>query len=872
MANRVEKAGSFYQRLDQRQIATATKRLFDAGVKSEKLKPEHLVVYKNACKALEKIQTPRCYINPYVAKLINNGCSPDQLQTFVDSALVNLKREWDLDTLSEYFKNLLKARPNEDEWRIYKEAITSHIKQKWFLTGLIGSLIDLVKSKPNKKERELYEDILSYYKKHCLPDLEKMTSFFASLVKARPNEDEYQLLNDSLNYQKTHKRRLSDLIWGFGLFASVSPTQEERKIFKELLDYYMDKERKWDIGHLSLCFGHLVKSKPTEQDLEIYKGAINLFKEDAFYLNEFTLGFSELVEAKASPLIYELFITAFNYGKDIGDELFIIKDSCRQLAMLNPPRATIRNSIEAIKKRLVKSDKELLKLVGETAVHSSICALVSNSPDSLVETARDTVRDVGEGDSPPYSFHDEKNKIRPEVQKMYNQTLGVYRRAFNVHHGFSSLTFDTKRPPNKEPALLMRFGRDVGRNVEYINARDVNLFPGRGLIISGLIPHKIFAADSNAIVADEDPYKKYKDAWGWAKGVFDDLPKTKFIFTRGFIALSVNDSKYELTDINGKKVNYSYVVFNDHHHNYENAVAFLVPTELLEKKMSGVTIPYSEYNGPSTKHVDINDVGFKIEDLILDARTIPANVLNIGWGSNLSGGLCNSYPLDSMPYHSWEIKERKKGATCDVYGHVHKSYLNGIYVDQINRTHEKRFQPLIDAHNQVFEVTSNYQNLLDLFRIAFALWHKGQTLGEEISPFDESFDDLFEKPKFNLEDQLLERNTGEDAASNINSSRMLVEAYKWHQIGKSETFNRNDFPILVKANALDWWGKPDSPFYLDTFDMAIDLKEKEKIILPDDSNGLGSEEAFVWTNQILPYASGTLSDVRFYDRRDLGIK
>lgn len=874
MSTKVRKVDEFYQKLSDRRLATASKQLINAGVNTEKLKPEHIKVYSEAVRSLEKIKAPRCYVNPYVAQMIDKGCSADELETFLSSAIVHSKRNWNLSDLSKAFNKLLEHIQSKDEWEISKEVLNTYVNRGWCLTPLVNVLTKLVSAKPKPTEWELYKDILAYSKKNQLSDLVETTGRFADIVEVEFSENELKQLKELVEYQKNLRRNLSGVIHGFYNLTGSRPNEEAWEIFNNLINYYKTPERKWDIGPLMNSFAELALSKPTKDDLEVYIKALENFKEYDFNINNFTSGFAGLVAFKAPLLIFELFITAstFHSKFEEDDTWEFINGCCIGLATQNPPRATIRNYIQAVKDGHIKTAEDSKRLLGEIAVHSSICSLVKSTEDEVKDSARETIMYIGDSDSPPYVVYDEKRNVNPQAQKTYGETLSVYRRAVDAHHGFSALTFDTKRSPTKEPALLARFGKDVARSIEYINARDINQFPGRGFVISGLMPERVFVPDEIYFLRGDDPFQKYKSAWSFASEVFDDLPKTKFIFTRGFIAISCEGSKYKLKDVNGREVNYSYVVFNDHHHNYDNNVAFLVPTEVLDKKLKDVTIPYGDYVGPSTKYKDVNEVSIKIEDLILDARVIPANVLNLGWGSNIGGGLCNAYPPSSSPFHLWEKREIKQEAFTDFYGHVHKSYINGVYEEKMTRKHERRLSSLREAHNQVYQVTNSYQNLLDLFRIAFALWHKGQTLGEEISPFDESLDNLFERPKPQIEEQPFIKSSTEDASLNINSLRMLTEAYKWHQASEGRKFSKNDFPVLVTARTLNWWTKPDSPFYLDTFDMTISLEDKEKISLPQDSNGMGFDEAFTWTNHIMPYAMGAAKDLRFYDRRDLGIE
>ena len=163
----------------------------------------------------------------------------------------------------------------------------------------------------------------------------------------------------------------------------------------------------------------------------------------------------------------------------------------------------------------------------------------------------------------------------------------------------------------------------------------------------------------------------------------------------------------------------------------------------------------------------------------------------------------------------------------DIFGHAHKGIIRGEYTGEFSQEWDEAMIPLREAHWQIYNISTRYQNLLDLFRIAFAMWRK--------------------------EDPM----------------RMFKEAYKWHSAKKEGKDDRNYFPALVIHDTLDYWTVPESPILVDTFDMSLRIGDK-KISL--NTGGIGDYEKYIWLNEILPLAKDSGKDIRFYSREDVGLE
>ena len=104
-------------------------------------------------------------------------------------------------------------------------------------------------------------------------------------------------------------------------------------------------------------------------------------------------------------------------------------------------------------------------------------------------------------------------------------------------------------------------------------------------------------------------------------------------------------------------------------------------------------------------------------------------------------------------------------------GHVHKSHILGGYRTRLGSDPalDRALQPLRDGHDLVFDVASSYLNLLDIFFMSFATWHRGDTLDAI------DFESVFDKDE---RQQIQEAETDEEEEPfNPRNTRILTTAY-----------------------------------------------------------------------------------------------
>jgi hypothetical protein len=129
--------------------------------------------------------------------------------------------------------------------------------------------------------------------------------------------------------------------------------------------------------------------------------------------------------------------------------------------------------------------------------------------------------------------------------------------------------------------------------------------------------------------------------------------------------------------------------------------------------------------------------------------------------------------------------------------------------------------------------------LLDIFRIGYSQWKKGQTLGSEsrqsIAP--RSRTELF----------ISEHET----AMNPGAARMFHEAIAWHKLGRGGRVAPQKLPLLVVTNTLDTWSEPHVYASLDTYTLTLQRPDG-KVQLTLGADGHDTSALLDWTNYMYP--------------------
>lgn len=437
--------------------------------------------------------------------------------------------------------------------------------------------------------------------------------------------------------------------------------------------------------------------------------------------------------------------------------------------------------------------------------------------------------------------------LHPEYVKMKRDVFSVYKGAFDIHYGFSRSTFECKKTPETSQWMLTRFGLDTATHVSTLHVNNASDYPGKGIIISGLRPERIFVTNKET---PNDPFSIYKNAWPWLKNEFEDLSRCHLLFSRGVKIITGPKEKKYIID----GVHYSLVAWNDHFNNQELYGAALVPTSIISSILTGKTTSasHSGLDHGFTKHQLLSAESLTPQFLKERCKAKGLNFLNLTWASNING-MCNAYPPNSAPHFEWEKEANQSHSDAD--GHIHKSVITGTFEYIISREADILLRPMRDAHTHIVTTACAYFNIYDLYRLGKAIWHKGQSVQDEL------------KETLIHDDSTQTHDTPEVGE---NEFRMLLEAFKWNKLHGQGPTGIENFPVLAIAPTLDDWSMVKSPILLDTHSMNLTLPDGRNIQLNPKTNGGSAFDIGVWVREVRPlYLNRSDLDLKFLDRRDV---
>jgi hypothetical protein len=471
------------------------------------------------------------------------------------------------------------------------------------------------------------------------------------------------------------------------------------------------------------------------------------------------------------------------------------------------------------------------------------------------------------------------------------RNLYFFSRLSDLHHGFGAYAFLARRPPSGEAPLLARFGGAVGR-CSYVNAKSIDQFPGRGVVISGISPEKIFAPEYDR--TGKATFRHYRDAWPGLAGEITDMSSAAFVFTRGMIAvIPPRLGKYCINPYPGTSdpaLHYALLICNDHFENPDSSVAILIPSALLASRLKGCLVPYEDFTGFSGVHRDINRTGLSLQALRKEAGL---SCFEVGRASAILRG----YDDSGVPSARRDYQERREEFESLVRRTAGRgdsfrtpANISMLYMDrreqaealelyrEVELLDRRVRQELVDGrrfNGKISSVLEASINLLDLFRLGQALWHKGQTAQEVQTEQD------FTRPgpsnegeapvvgTASIKDLTAIQFDREDAVFNPEATRMLREAYAWHSQRRHGVEDAARFPIFASASTLEASAAPNGKVSLDSFTMELRVGSLS-IALPTESDGSGLDEGIVWVTKVLPILNRSLEDIRPYHRE--GIK
>jgi hypothetical protein len=458
-------------------------------------------------------------------------------------------------------------------------------------------------------------------------------------------------------------------------------------------------------------------------------------------------------------------------------------------------------------------------------------------------------------DHPPYA------EGSAEARLYRDKTYDLIRRLHNISHGFSALKVVNQRMPDGGPSAYDEFGDDLFEHLYVLNVSSNDVFPGYGVLFVGPEVQRIFAHDLDH---PSDPLHRYRAAWTdpWRlRSTHLDLDRyadAEFAFVRGFLGVSVPAGdfapRYEVAG-----THLTLLVWNNHFPGVEGELALLVPTSIYHERVRPCLIRCIELDRP---HPDVRDAcraGLDPNAIRAEcvARGLP--YVDLGSPSVAGGGLINGFRPKEPPYHAWEAR-LSPHETRDRAGHVHKSHILGGYRIRLESDPElgRALQPLREGNDLVFDIASSYLNLLDIFFMSFATWHRGDTLDAI------DFESVFDQDE---RQQIAE--TEEEEPFNPRNTRILKTAYAVHDQLVELRAPRSDFRVYCSANPLHLYPRPEAAITLDTLDMTLVVRGPEgtrEISLARDRVGSSERAELLWVRHVLTYLRRTGFDMRPYDR------
>lgn len=817
--------------------------------------------------------------------VIKAGASPKLLSLFQD--LLDYHLFFGKSTLKvvDAFKKSAKANPDDKLVENLDSEIKNHMKSKPGSISSVNKILDLMSSSTSEQLQFYFDLRKRFVMAGKVSD--DFLDCFLETVSLNLSESYWKEFKDSAERFAYRPWVLEAFIDSFNkiIKANRNVSIDLIKDFNETVLYLKDNQSMNNLSDLyAPIYVDLAKNNYEKDDFgPITKYVLRndnkaVSSEDPFKaLNQL---FKKNLSKNAFKVISDFVVCLNDKKLDVAKGLYFVNEFFKHSGFAEIPIAAF---VKKLKNNQIPNS-EISSSLNTINSYLLLRALIRR--EGNLEEIRTDLSRVMHSDSMPV-FRNRFGSDNLE-RRMFSESELILRDAYDMHEGFGSLTFESRRSFDRESCLMARFGNDVGKS-EYVYAEDINKFPGRGIILSSVDPRRIFASDKQN---SENPFQIWTDSLKIKPYLFEDLSSAEFLFTRGLIAvLCPENNRYAIDG-----VNYSYVVLNNHFLTSGTDVAFLVPTQVLKEKLSGTTISFED--GSTAKKAntkDVNNEKMAISELIKGSLDLGLDVLNVGWASNLGGGLCNAYPPKSSPHFEWE-RDLDNVHSRDIFGHYHKAHIidysdmselentiqsyiysdhtmNTVFDDTLGGTYEKKFTLLRVAHHNVFTVTKNFQDLLLLQKISLAMWHKGQTFGKGIEVFrgEEMGDSESIQANAPTDSELL-FDDSISLSKNSKSVRMLRECYRWNQ-GRNATDDKSRFPLLLIASAEKYSDKPSSEIVLDTYDMTLFVNEDgDKKIIPFNPNEIGEIELGAWKRYVMEKVESDIwKDLRFYSREAVGL-
>ena len=519
-------------------------------------------------------------------------------------------------------------------------------------------------------------------------------------------------------------------------------------------------------------------------------------------------------------------------------------------------------------------------LITELRAHAVITELLVTRDESRRRRLHSTFSSsaVAYKDNPPFSWNaaspEEKNRFVAQVNR-------AYRLQVDGYYGFWAHTHAFRHSPVSRRCSFDEFAmRVAGKDrLKVLPAADFNLAPGRGRILNGILPELIFATDRAD--AHRDPLHRWKkdilgefgkDEYSNSKIIhpLDYLPDARFVFLRlqrAFVPPSHREFSFE-----GEHL--THVTYNHHFDASGAYYSIFVPTRAYLSFIEPFAVPYDGTPESFRGRPGAGDICAyppTVENLrqrCLEMGT-SVGVIDLGWGSNFGGGLCNGFFPGSRPLHAWENETRNRN-WFDGFGHPHKYNIKdrADILARLNYAHERLYTMLMNAENawNVFKAAESIDACgfsIPGVRLRRQDDDQLSELGMgESSPWNLDLPDFGSEsdgpaPEFVLEDlgALPENSAKRKQRQHLYARRTLPKLEEITRLAheyRASATPRKDSPILVLANGFSYGQVPETPFVVDSGAGIVWRRSGRPIFFNQLDGEIPDEVREWWLKEVAP--------------------
>lgn len=359
----------------------------------------------------------------------------------------------------------------------------------------------------------------------------------------------------------------------------------------------------------------------------------------------------------------------------------------------------------------VSDEYDLEQLIITLAAHEDIDLVLSSEASDLL-ARQEMFNSRYHADNPPFSIQTTPIEIQ---ERFSSQIWSIFLRAQDAHHGFWSNTYEFRHTPigHRCPYDEMTLGWNAERYL--VPCSNINDYPGPGRVVQGIDISTMFGTllEDEALIHDVlGSYGPLPDVQTQGNvHALDNLTRARIVHTRAFEAFSVDDNPF----FSFMDIPMTLIIWNHHFDATGVAQVSLVPSKALRFLLEEHLVPLDQ--NLDSQNVFSSTIRNQPPTRRALARAavhlgLHVGVIDVTSPSNFTGGLCNGLAAHSLPLHNWEGDDD----ITDWFGHSHKWHI---------KKQDSLLRELFDAHTRLYEITTGYLNVRDIFKLGCGLDARG---------------------------------------------------------------------------------------------------------------------------------------------------